>query len=286
MLRIKPHLPLVWRTPTSCQLGSIAPVVILTVVSPSHERLLTALFDGLSRVTYDALARQRGLSREDADAFLAALEPALDSTLEPALASCAVTIAGNGPGRGEIRHVLPNVHDDTDVPAGTGIPAQATLAVIVESYLVSGEMAGRWLRRDIPHLLVTFDEEGATVGPLVVPGRIPCAHCLDLHQRDADASWVAIASQLVHRPHPPSTAMLRGAVATEVSRMLLDREQPLRCATRTRIRASDLGVSQSVSEFHPDCQCRSLQENVIALASRRESRSPRPTTATVDSQRA
>jgi hypothetical protein len=260
--------------------------VILPVVSPSHERLLTALFDGLSRVTYDALARQRGLSREDADAFLAALEPALDSTLEPALASCAVTIAGNGPGRGEIRHVLPNVHDDTDVPAGTGIPAQATLAVIVESYLVSGEMAGRWLRRDIPHLLVTFDEQGATVGPLVVPGRIPCAHCLDLHQRDADASWVAIASQLVHRPHPPSTAMLRGAVATEVSRMLLDREQPRRCATRTRIRASDLDVSQSVSEFHPDCQCRSLQENVIVLASRRESRSPQPTTATVDSQRA
>lgn len=260
--------------------------MILTVVSPSHERLLTALFEGLSRVTYDALARQRGLSREDADAFLAALEPALDSTLEPQLASCSVTIAGCGPGRGEIRHVLPNVHEEGDVPTRTDIPANASLAVIVESYLVSGEMAGRWLRRDIPHLLVTFDEQGATVGPLVVPGRTPCAHCLDLHRRDADASWVAIASQLVHRPHPQSPAMLRGAVATEVCRMLIDREKPIRCATQTRIQATDLSATNVVSEFHPDCQCRSLQENVIALASRRESRSPRPTTAKVDSQHA
>ena len=260
--------------------------MILTVVSPSHERLLAALFDGLSRVTYDALARQRGLSREDADAFLAALEPALESTVEPALAACTVTIAGRGPGRGEIRHVLPNVHDDLDASARTETSANATHAVIVESYLVSGETAGRWLRRDIPHLLVTFDEQGATVGPLVVPGRTPCAHCLDLHRRDADASWVAIASQLVHRPHPPSTAMLRGAVATEVSRMLIDREEPLRSARQTRIQATDLSATSVVSEFHPDCQCRSLQENVIALASRRESRSPRPTTTKVDFLRA
>ena len=54
--------------------------------------------------------------------------------------------------------------------------------------------------RDVPHLAVVFDDDGARVGPLVEPGAGPCLRCLDLGRRDADPAWPAIAAQLAGRP--------------------------------------------------------------------------------------
>ena len=34
------------------------------------------------------------------------------------------------------------------------------------------------------------------VGPLVIPGVTSCLECADLHRRDRDAAWPAVAAQL------------------------------------------------------------------------------------------
>ncbi|MFC4587512.1 ThiF family adenylyltransferase [Sphaerisporangium corydalis] len=48
----------------------------------------------------------------------------------------------------------------------------------------------------IPHLLVTAGEGVGSVGPLVLPGRTSCLHCLELIRRDRDPSWPAVGARL------------------------------------------------------------------------------------------
>jgi len=287
MLRIQPHLPLLWRTPASCQLGSISRTVVLPTVLPPHERLLAALRDGVPRATYDALARQQGFSVEESAEFLELLAPALEISSAPGVRSSdgvlpnalkRVFIAGDGPGQGEIRYVFDDVTSHQIALSTAADTHDADIAVLMGSYLIAGETAGSWLRRDIPHLLVTYDEQGATIGPLVLPGRTPCAHCVDLHRRDADPSWVALASQLLYREHPQPSAALKCAVAIEVVRLVAFRDDIINAGVHVRIRSDDLEKTVTPSEFHPDCQCRSLQENVTSLASRRANRTQMPTT--------
>ena len=60
-------------------------------------------------------------------------------------------------------------------------------------------------RRRLPHLLVEERDDAILVGPLVSPDRGACLHCLDLHRRDRDGVWPALAAQLATAPDEPPT---------------------------------------------------------------------------------
>lgn len=47
-----------------------------------------------------------------------------------------------------------------------------------------------------PHLLAEVRETVGVVGPLVLPGRSACLHCLDLTRTDLDPDWPTLAHQL------------------------------------------------------------------------------------------
>ncbi len=98
-------------------------------------------------------------------------------------------------------------YDVVDVARADGHPRaadaapadRAALAVIAATWAVRPARHLPWLRRDVPHLAIVFDDTGARVGPLVEPGRGPCLRCLDLARRDDDPAWPAIAAQLAGR---------------------------------------------------------------------------------------
>jgi hypothetical protein len=74
-------------------------------------------------------------------------------------------------------------------------------------------------RRRLPHLLIEERDDTILIGPLVVPTRTPCLNCLDLHRRDRDRSWPAIAAQIATAPEGPgataaSTMLIAVGVAT------------------------------------------------------------------------
>ena len=48
------------------------------------------------------------------------------------------------------------------------------------------------------HLLAHTYERVGVVGPLVLPGRTPCLHCLDLHRVDRDRDWPVVSAQLAN----------------------------------------------------------------------------------------
>ena len=48
----------------------------------------------------------------------------------------------------------------------------------------------------VAHLAVRVRDGTGLVGPLVIPGVTSCLGCADLHRRDRDAAWPAVAAQL------------------------------------------------------------------------------------------
>lgn len=83
---------------------------------------------------------------------------------------------------------------------------RAPLVVLVSHYLVP---VGSARRPDLRgrRLLPVVEQTGrVVVGPWLAPPAGPCLHCLDLHRRDRDAEWPAIAAQLedpLTSPPPP-----------------------------------------------------------------------------------
>jgi len=259
MPRLNSRLPLLWRTPTSCQFGSLDPVAILRDTTVNEERALAVLREGTSLATLRALVGQWHMTPEELDDFLQRIEPALESE-SPPTPRRRISVVGCDTGRAEIKRAL---DDEWEVLDGAGesssTVADVDLVVIVSDFVVPLAVAGAWLRRDTPHLLVVFDEQAARVGPLIVPGLTPCAHCIDEQRRVSDDCWPAIATQLMFAQRPETTTALRCRVACEVLLLARNwRDEAPRHATRLRITELSSDVDRG-AEFSADCQCRALR---------------------------
>jgi hypothetical protein len=154
------------------------------------------------------------------------------------------------------------------VTVGARGPQHADLGVVVATALPV-TMVRDLMAADLPHLIVTCDEDGATVGPLVVPGSTPCAMCLALHAADDDPDWPALALQYATRTPAvtPIVAHVAGALAAEAIVAHLGGED------RNPWRVDSAGVSTvAMPEPHPDCGCGASGGRTDDVASRRSRR--------------
>lgn len=93
------------------------------------------------------------------------------------------------------------------------------LVVLAPVVPPSAEEARGLLRAGVAHLVAAIVERTGVVGPLVLPGRTPCLHCLDLHRSDRDPAWPRLATQLGRRAAPAdlTAAALAAAVAGQTA---------------------------------------------------------------------
>nr|NLD40181.1 hypothetical protein [Actinomycetales bacterium] len=77
-----------------------------------------------------------------------------------------------------------------------GGAATAEMAVLTDWYVTDPVRVRPLMRNDRPFLPLVIDDDGATVGPPVHPGRTSCPRCLDLARADDDPCWPAVATQL------------------------------------------------------------------------------------------
>jgi bacteriocin biosynthesis cyclodehydratase domain-containing protein len=69
--------------------------------------------------------------------------------------------------------------------------------VVLSDYLVAEPRMVRELHTEgVPHLPVRVRDGTGLIGPLVIPGVTSCLGCADLHRRDRDEAWPAVAAQL------------------------------------------------------------------------------------------
>jgi hypothetical protein len=74
--------------------------------------------------------------------------------------------------------------------------AEADLVVLSDNLVVDPRMQRELHSQGVAHLAVRVRDGIGLVGPLVIPGITSCLGCADLHRRDRDAAWPAVAAQL------------------------------------------------------------------------------------------
>ncbi len=281
-LRLDPRLPLVWRTPDSLQLGVDRPPVVLTAVSRLDERLLAALVQGVSRGGLDMIAASEGATPAQVSQLLDLVRPALLPPRDPGPAVASpgdaprarrtgpVVVAGGGATAGRLADALVRAGHDVRIQGGgEDADPRAALAFVVAHFAIAPAVYGRWAREDVPHLPVVLGDRHAVVGPLVEPGRTVCCYCLDLHRRDADPAWPAIATQLLGRDSGSDAGLVPAEVAALAARpshrLLTTGENPL-AAHQAVLDVRTGRISRRASLPHPRCGCRALPGTATAPA--------------------
>ena len=79
LLHLDPSLPVVWRSPSSFQIGVDSPLAIVESVDQRYLPVLAALHSGISAEGIDAIASHEGLEPADTALFLNQLSAALDA---------------------------------------------------------------------------------------------------------------------------------------------------------------------------------------------------------------
>lgn len=117
------------------------------------------------------------------------------------------------------------------------VSTAGTDLVVLSDYLVADPRLVRELHAErVAHLAVRVRDGTGVVGPLVLPGMTSCLGCADLHRRDRDASWPAVAAQLRDTVAHSDRATVLATVALALSQV--DR---VIAAVRGPAAGSDLG---------------------------------------------
>jgi bacteriocin biosynthesis cyclodehydratase domain-containing protein len=273
ILRVDPRLPLVWRSPTSAQFGIDPPAVVLPNVTEAQEKILSALVAGISRSGLGMLARSHP---DECDDLLDALSCVLIAT-PPQSPSAHVAVLGVGSLVESIARVLAASGVNVSVAKNADELANPDpdLAIVVGHYVIPPSVHSHWLRRDVPHFPVVVSDSAAEVGPVVTPGITGCLLCVELHRRDADLAWPAIATQLMGRTSQAETPVLIAEAAAEASRMALHRlgrvgytvfdQTPADAASSVRIDHATGRRDESLRFRHPECGCQQMG-NVVSVA--------------------
>ena len=138
--------------------------------------------------------------------------------------------------------------------------------MLARPWAASDPLAAAVQEAQVPHLVATIRGDVGVVGPLVVPGVTSCLRCADLHRRDADPRWPALAAQLTATEPPPSgatvTCLLTVATAAQQVLAYLDGSAgPATVDATVELRPPDLRPRIRRWPPHPACRCRSACGN-------------------------
>lgn len=247
--RIDPAFPLLWRSSDTIQVG-IDSNIRFAAEEPWVELLLSKMAAGFRRSAFDVIAHSvhapRGASRD----LLTRLEPLLIDDPGPLGAAWVESINAFDP-RAE-HHIRDALHDEGIAP-GERKNRQHIGIVAVHSVAASLDFA-RYLREDIAHVPVAFENARTTVGPLITPGETPCLSCRDAHSRDRDSAWPLMHSQLIGRKTETVT-IARAAEAAMLVAQVLARRQEIGSFV---VVTPDGHRAWQRLTFHEECQCREL----------------------------
>lgn len=146
--------------------------------------------------------------------------------------------------------------DTTPLPIGD----RPDLVVVVSDDPIDTEQRDALHARRCSHLVVCLGPGYGVVGPLVVPGRTSCLHCADLHRRDRDHAWSALAVQLtIPRRHGPasdvSLATVTAGLAAEQALAFLDGTDPPTTNGTLEMHVPDWRLRRRSWPPHRDCDC-------------------------------
>ncbi|MEW1842767.1 hypothetical protein AB0392_32905 [Nonomuraea angiospora] len=141
------------------------------------------------------------------------------------------------------------------------------LVILTPVAPLDGVLVNELTSLGIPHLLASAFEGHGTVGPLVIPGKTACIHCLDLTRRDRDPMWPIVTARLGGYPpgeiacDVPLAALVAAAVAGHALAYLDGRESAVTNGTMDV--TPDWRWKRRSWTIHPQCRC--MRNNPYSL---------------------
>ncbi|PZS33482.1 MAG: thiamine biosynthesis protein ThiF [Pseudonocardiales bacterium] len=134
------------------------------------------------------------------------------------------------------------------------------LVVLAVDEPVDGDRRGALHARECAHLAVRLGADHGVVGPLVIPGLTSCLQCADLHRRDRDPAWTALAVQLtVARRHGAASDVALATVIAGIAALqalaFLDGGEPAVIEGTLELQLPDWRIRRRSWPVHPDCDC-------------------------------
>lgn len=232
------------------------------------------VLDGLDAVTLAAadLLAQAGVRR-----FQVVDARQVDSSLEGAVPSGTYGY----PRTAVAQDLLTSRYRDVYV----GPLADPDVVVVSRARTPDVASTGLLMAEDRPHVTVTLRERHVEVGPLVLPGLTPCAHCRSLDLTDRDGLWPVMAQEMADWPLPAPTTAARVQASLEVARAVLEATGVATLGPSSLsgpgwavCRVDADGTSRLVPLApHPRCGCGATGEPFLPAASpasRRHDRAP------------
>ena len=268
--RLDPRFPVVWRSPTSLQIGVDRALARFDFLSAADEAMIEALRVGVQVDGLRMLAEEADGEADDATRLLERVHPALVSARASPFAGADLVVEGDSPAAVALRRLFAQLVGASGAGDSAVQSAEPDLVVLVAAWAVRPVVAARWLRRDVPHLPVVFSDQEARIGPLVTPGCGPCLHCVERASIERDVAWPAIASQLLGRRAMSEEPLLVASVTAITARLvkgyLAADGLGLRQGAVVHVNARSGAVTETVRVVHPECACRALPENVTERA--------------------
>ena len=234
-MRIIPGTAVLWRDPTTVQIGSDPSkcVVFTQVTSAQREWLVQAAScspeDPPVRMLPHVLplvSRLRAAHLIDEGEAPAMREGICIDGLDALSVRLVELLIRSGFSRFEFRDPRPSIGRFADLmPADTfatcrayaagemirarfphvfvGSLSRSDLTVVSRPRSFDLAACGFLLADDQQHLVMTRHERSVVIGPLVIPGHTPCAQCAALALVDTDASWPLLATQMEQWPVGP-----------------------------------------------------------------------------------
>ena len=187
----------------------------------------------------------------------AKLRHAVPGGITPADEGAELAVAADA----AVRRAAPDV-DTTPLPVGE--PADLTV-LAVDAPPDSEQLRGLHAA-GAAHLAVGLGVDHGVVGPLVIPGLTSCLRCTDLHRRDRDPAWSALAVQLaIPRRHGPASDVAVSTIIAGVAALqaltFLDGGDPACVDGTLELRLPDWRLRRRSWPIHPDCECTSAIRN-------------------------
>lgn len=259
LLRLPPHLPLIWLTPDTVQVGIDPPRATLTQVPDGAPALLHALGSGVSSSGLDMLAQHHRVPGRWLSDALRVLGPLLQP--DPPATTKAISLWSSIADTAGFARLAEQAGYDVCVPDDVGADTDWSRPVLViADYLIHPGWLVALAVQQRTHLPLLFSDQSIRVGPLIRFGKSPCLVCAESVQRDQQPHWLEVASQLWSRTsplHSPDTT----ARAWTVASLFLDRVRIVGVHSdrdQIVVRPGEGTLRVERPPFHPQCTCRGL----------------------------
>jgi hypothetical protein len=260
MLRLDPAHPPLWRSATCLQFG-IDDVARLDEPEPWEELLIAELVRGLERSAVEGFLRAHDVPPAAADAFFAELQPVLREDPPPSRVVLQTSDEFSASDLLAIRSAVERAGALVEVHPWAGrllpVPDREATVIVVAAYRVDPRRAAALVREDLRHVPLVFDGAGATVGPVIEPGRTACLACGEAYARDRDPAFPLVAAQLLGRRAPRVGADL-AAEAARTAAQLVSRIDARTVRSSVRLRVDSPRRQWKEHPPHAECGCRSL----------------------------